>query len=183
MKVEKMKVNNPKCLIAYFSRKGNNYVNGKIVDLPVGNTEVVAKMIQKMTNGDLFHIEGMNAYPKDYMETTDVAREELRTSARPKLTSHLEHISSYDVIFLGHPNWWGTMPMPVFTFLEEYDLALKTIAPFCTHEGSGLGKSVADVRKTCPKSTVLEGLAIRGGDVKNARDIVSGWLREIGMKT
>ena len=177
-----MKVNNAKCLIAYFSRPGNNYVNGNIVNLPVGNTEVIAKMIQEMTGGDLFHIEAVNAYPEDYTETTDVAQEELRTNARPKLTRHLETMASYDVIFLGYPNWWGTMPMPVFTFLEEYDFSGKTIAPFCTHEGSGLGRSVSDIRKMCPKSTVLEGLAIRGGDVKNARGEVAGWLRDnIGM--
>ena len=181
MNGEKMKVNNPKCLITFFSRSGNNYVSGTIVNLPVGNTEVVAKMLQKMIKGDLFHIDAVNAYPTEYKETTEVAQQELRTSARPKLTSHLENMSSYDVIFLGHPNWWGTMPMPVYTFLEEYDLAGKTIASFCTHEGSGLGRSVADIRKTCPQSTVLEGLAIRGGDVKNARDTVSGWLRDIGM--
>jgi flavodoxin len=183
MKVKKMNVNDSKCLIAYFSRSGNNYVNGTIMNLPVGNTEVIAKMIQEMTKGDLFHIEAVNAYPEDYTETTDVAKGELRTNARPKLTSHLESIASYDVVFLGHPNWWGTMPMPVFTFLEEYNLSGKTIAPFCTHEGSGLGRSVSDIRKMCPQSTVLDGLAIRGGDVKNAQNEVSGWLRDIGMKT
>jgi len=183
MNVKKMNVNNSKCLIAYFSRSGNNYVNGTIVNLPVGNTEVVAKMIQEMTQGDLFHIEAVHVYPEDYTETTEVAQQELRTNARPKLTTHLESMASYDVIFLGHPNWWGTMPMPVFTFLEEYDLSGKTIASFCTHEGSGLGRSVSDIRKMCPQSTVLEGLAIRGGDVKNAQNEVSGWLRDIGMKT
>jgi flavodoxin len=174
--------NNTKCLIAYFSRSGNNYVSGKIVNLPVGNTEVVAKMIQEMTKGDLFHIEAVNAYPEDYTETTEVAQQELRTSARPKLSSHLESISSYGVIFLGYPNWYGTMPMPVFTFLEEYDYSGKTIVPFYTHEGSGLGRSVSDIRKMCPQSTVLEGLAFRGGEVKNAQDEVSGWLHELGMK-
>jgi len=152
------------------------------VDLPVGNTEVVAKMIQEITRGDLFYIEAVHAYPKDYTETTEVAKEELRTSARPKLTNHLENMSSYDVIFLGYPNWWGTMPMPVFTFLDEYDYSGKTIVPFCTHEGSGLGRSVSDIRKMCPKSTVREGLAIRGGEVKNAKNEVSGWLGELGMK-
>jgi flavodoxin len=89
---------------------------------------------------------------------------------------------SYDVIFLGYPNWYGTMPMPVFTFLEEYNLSGKTIVPFCTHEGSGLGRSVTDIRKMCPQSTVLEGLAIRGSDVKDAQNEVTGWLRDIGMK-
>jgi len=170
-------------MIAYFSRPGNNYVNGTIVNLPVGNTEVVATMIREITGGDLFHIEAMNAYPGDYTETTEVAKEELRTSARPKLTRQLENFASYDAIFLGYPNWWGTMPMPVFTFLEEYALSGKTIVPFCTHEGSGLGRSVADIKKTCPEATVLAGLAIRGGDVNNARGAVSGWLRELGIMT
>lgn len=181
MQVKKMCGNDSKCLIAYFSRPGKNYVNGNIVNLPVGNTEVVAKIIQEMTKGDLFHIESVNAYPVDYTETTEVAQTELRTKARPKLTRHLESIASFDVIFLGYPNWWGTMPMPVFTFLEEYNLSGKTIAPFCTHEGSGLGHSVADIRKICPQSTVLEGLAIKGGDVKNAQNEISGWLQNIRM--
>jgi flavodoxin len=181
MKERTLNGNDSKCLIAYFSRPGNNYVNGSIVNLPVGNTEVVAKMIQKMTRGDLFHIEAVHAYPMDYTETTEMAQKELRTKARPKLTSHLETFASYTTIFLGYPNWWGTMPMPVYTFLEEYNFSGKTIAPFCTHEGSGLGHSVADIKKMCPQSTVLDGLAIRGGEVKNAQDEVSGWLRKIGM--
>lgn len=181
MEVKNMNMNNPKCLIAYFSRPGNNYVGGSIVNLPVGNTEVVAKMIREMTGGDLFHIESVNTYPADYTETTEVAKKELQTKARPKLTGRVETINSYNLILLGYPNWWGTMPMPVYTFLEEYDFAGKTLAPFCTHEGSGLGHSVADIRKACTKATVLDGLAIRGGDVKNAQDPVAGWLRQIGI--
>jgi len=183
MQMKNMNISNARCLIAYFSRSGNNYVNGNIVNLPVGNTEVVAKMIQEMTGGDLFHIESVNVYPVDYTETTEAAQEELRTNARPKLTRHLESVASYDVIFLGYPNWWGTMPMPVFTFLEEYDLSKKTIVPFCTHEGSGLGRSVSDIRKMFPQSAVPEGLAVRGADVKKAQNEVSGWLRDIGMRS
>jgi flavodoxin len=182
MKVKKLNVQNSKFLIAYFSRAGNNYVNGTIVNLPVGNTEVVATMIQEATQGELFHIEAVHVYPEDYTEATEVAKQELRTNARPKLTRHLESLASYDVIFLGYPSWYGTMPMPVFTFLEEYNLSGKTIVPFCTHEGSGLGRSVTDIRKMCPQSTVLEGLAIRGSDVKDAQNEVTGWLRDIGMK-
>jgi flavodoxin len=181
MKERKMNGTDTKCLIAYFSRPGNNYVNGSIVNLPVGNTEVVAKMIQEMTKGDLFRIEAVHAYPVDYSETTDVAKKELQTKARPKITGRVENINAYDVILLGYPNWWGTMPMPVYTFLEEYNFSGKTLAPFCTHEGSGLGHSVGDIRKMCPESTVPDGLAIRGSEVKNAQDEVSGWLREIGM--
>ena len=94
-----------KYLIAYFSRKGENYVSGRIVDLKVGNTEVVAKMIRKKTGGDLFHIETVTAYPKDYTETTEIAKNELRTKARPKLTGRVENMGVYDVIFLGYPNW------------------------------------------------------------------------------
>ena len=170
-----------KSLIAYFSRQGNNYVSGKIVNLKVGNTEVAAEMIQEITGGDLFRIEAAKAYPEEYTETTEVAKQELRTNARPELTGHLLNMASYNVILLGYPNWWGTMPMPVFTFLEEYNFSGKTIAPFCTHEGSGLGRSVADINKICPQSTILNGLAIRGGEVKNANGEVSGWLREIGI--
>ncbi len=178
---KKMTITNPKCLIAYFSRAGNNYVNGSIVNLPVGNTGIIAKMIREMTGGDLFHIESVKGYPLDYTETTEVAQAERRAKARPELTRRLETMDSYDRIVLGYPNWWGSMPMPVFTFLEGYDLSGKTIAPFCTHEGSGLGHSITDIKKACPKSTVLDGLAIRGGDVKNAQDAVAGWLCEIGM--
>ena len=152
------------------------------MNLPVGNTEVVAKIIQEMTAGDLFCIEPVHVYPGDYTETTEVAKQEMRTNARPKLTGHMESMAPYGVVFLGYPIWWGTMPMPVFTFLEEYDLSGKTIAPFCTHEGSGLGRSVTDIKKVCPQSTVMDGLAIRGGDVKNSQEEVSGWLRDIGMK-
>jgi flavodoxin len=170
-----------KSLVAYFSRPGKNYVNSIIVDLPTGNTEIVATMIQEMTKGDLFHIEAVRAYPVDYTETTEVAQMELRTKARPKLTRHLETMDSYDRIILGYPNWWGTMPMPVFTFLEEYNFSGKMILPFCTHEGSGMGHSIADIRTTCPQSTVLDGLAIRGGEVKNAKGEVATWLRQTGM--
>ena len=178
---KKIHADNAQCLIAYFSRAGNNYVGGGIVNLPVGNTEVIAKMIQQMTNGDLFHIESLKGYPADYTETTEVAQAERRANARPELTRRLENSAAYEVIFLGYPNWWGSMPMPVFTFLEGNDLSGKTIAPFCTHEGSGLGHSVADIRKACPKSIVLEGFAIRGGDVKNAQGAVAGWLKELGI--
>lgn len=172
---------NEKCLIAYFSRAGHNYVSGNIVNLPVGNTEVVANMIQEITNGDLFCIDPVNPYPDDYTETTDVAGKELRKNARPEITSHVEDMDSYNVIFLGYPNWWGTMPMPVFTFLEEYDFSDKIIIPFCTHEGSGLGRSERDIAKLCPQSTIMDGLAIRGGDVENAQNKVYEWLHKIGM--
>jgi len=168
-----------KCLIVYFSRSGKNYVGGQIVDLTVGNTEVVAKTIQEKTGGDLFRIEPVQKYPNEYTATTEVAKEELRTKARPELARSVKDIRSYDLILLGYPCWWGTMPMPVFSFLEGHDLSGKIIAPFCTHEGSGLGQSISDLQETCPKSTILEGIAIRGNDVKNAQGLVTSWLHDI----
>ena len=168
-----------KCLIAYYSRKGNNYVSGSILDLPVGNTEVAAKMIQEMTSGEGFHIDTIKSYPEDYTKTTEEAQTELRGNTRPELSSHIENMASYDIIFLGYPNWWGTMPMPVFTFLEEYDLSGKIIIPFCTHEGSGLGHSEKDIAKLCPNSNVLKGLAIHGSRVKNARNDIMNWLEKL----
>ena len=176
-----MNVTNKKYLIAYYSRRGQNYVSGRIVDLKVGNTEVAANMIQKITGGDMFHIESVTAYPKDYTETTEVAKNELRAKARPKLTGQVENMGAYDVIFLGYPNWWGTMPMPVFTFLESYDFSGKTIAPFCTHEGSGMGHSAQDIAKACPKATVLKGIAIHGTGASSAESNVSSWIDEMSI--
>ena len=176
-----MNATKKKYLIAYFSRKGQNYVSGRIVDLKVGNTEVVAQMIQKKTGGDLFHIETVAAYPKDYTETTEVAKNELRTKARPELKRKVENIGVYDVIFLGYPNWWGTPPMAVFTFLEGYDFSGKTIVPFCTHEGSGMGRSEKDIAKSCPKATMLEGLAIHGTNAGSAALEVSSWIDKLGI--
>ena len=172
---------NSKSLIAYFSRKGNNYVSGSIVNLPIGNTEVISKMIREKVGSDIFHIETVNTYPADYTETTEVAQKELRENVRPNLTAHVENMDVYDVIFIGYPNWWGTMPMAVFTFLEEYDFSGRTIIPFCTHEGSGLGHSEKDIAKLCPKAKVLNGKAFHGSRVQSAQKEVMEWLRQIGM--
>lgn len=169
-------MSNSKSLIAYYSRKGNNYVGGSIVNLPVGNTEVVAKKIQELTGGDLFQIETVKAYPEDYTATTRVAQVEMNDEARPELTESIDNLDSYEVIYLGYPNWWGTMPMAVYTFLEAYDFSNKTIILFCTHEGSGMGSSERDIKNLCPKSQVRPGLAIRGGSVKSAEATLKAWL-------
>lgn len=171
----------PKSLIAYFSRKGNNYVGGSIVNLPVGNTEVTAKKIQKLTGSDIFQIRTAKSYPEDYTETTNVVQEEKRGNARPELTEIVDNMDSYDVVYIGYPNWYGTMPMAMFTFLEEYDFSGKTIAPFCTHEGSGMGSSEHDIKKLCPKANVLPGLAIRGGSVERADKDITNWLKKLDL--
>ena len=176
-----MNSQNAKSLVAYFSREGKNIVSGTITDLPVGNTEMVARMIQKATDSDSFRIEAVNPYPKDYDQTTDVAQKEQRANARPELIAHVENMDAYDVIFLGYPNWWGTMPMPVFTFLEQYDFAGKTIIPFCTHEGSGMGHSEKDIVRICPQARLLKGLPVHGTYAGSAQGDVENWLRKIGM--
>lgn len=171
-----------KILIAYYSRRGNNYTSGGIVDLAIGNTEIAAKAIQKLVGGDAFRIDPVKEYPVDYEKTTQVAQAELRQGARPEIKGRVEDMSSYDVIFLGYPNWWSTMPMVVFTFLEAYDFAGKTLLPFCTNEGSGLGHSESDIKKLCPKAKVLKGLAIRGSAVKGAEGDIADWITASGVK-
>lgn len=170
-----------KSLSVYYSRKGSNYVNGSIVHLPVGNTEVIAKKIQGLTGSDLFQIETVKAYPEDYTETTRVSQDELSQNARPELTDVVADMDLYELIYLGYPNWWGTMPMAVFTFLESSDFSGKTIVPYCTHEGSGLGSSERDIKKLCPTAKVLSGLAIKGGTVGRADNDVANWLKKLGL--
>lgn len=167
-----------KILIAYFSRKGNNYVDGRIMNLPIGNTEIVAKKIRKITGGDTFRIETVKSYPADYTETTKVAEDELEAKARPELTGTVANMDEYDVVYLGYPNWWGTMPMAVYTFLESYDFSGKTIIPFCTHEGSGMGRSEGEIKRICRDSRVLPGLAIKGSNAARADRELQSWLRK-----
>ena len=174
-------MSDPTCLIAYCSRRGQNYVSGDIVDLPVGNTEVAARMIRAATRGDLFHLETVKEYPEDYGRTTDMAREELRQNARPELKDQPENIDGYDTVFVGYPNWCGTAPMEMFTFLESYGFSGKTIIPFCTHEGSGMGRGESDIRKACPGAKVLSGLAIRGGTVQSAEQDIRRWIEATGL--
>ena len=129
----------------------------------------------------MFEIKTVKSYPEDYTETTNVAKEELSSNSIPELTEIVDDMDSYDVIYIGYPNWYGTMPMAVFTFLESYDFSGKTIIPYCTHEGSGLGQSVRDIKKLCPNSRVLDGLAIKGGSVNRNQNDVSAWLHKLGI--
>lgn len=167
-----------KILIAYYSRKGENYVNGNIKNLTKGNTEVVAEFVQKAVGGDLLEIDTVKKYPTDYTECTVEAKEELRQKARPELKDKLPSIAEYDLIFLGYPCWWGTMPMACYTFLEHYDTAGKKIIPFCTHEGSGMGGSVKEIKKTCPGAIVADGLPIRGSNAAKSESEVTAWAKK-----
>ncbi len=162
-------------LILYFSRKGNNYVNGAIKNLPAGNTEMAARMLSRKTGAELFEIEPRIAYPDDYSECIEKAMQEQKSHARPALKAYPAQLAGCDVVYLGYPNWWGTMPMPVFTLLEHCDFSGKTIKPFCTHEGSGMGSSEEDIRRACPGAIVAKGLAIHGAHVAQAEDAIARW--------
>ena len=168
-------------LVAYFSRRGSNYVSGSVRDLPVGNTEVVAQMIRRLTGADLYHSEASEPYPTGYNETTKIAQKQLRQHARPGLLHSLANLEAYQTIILGYPNWWGTMPMPVFTFLEGSDFSGKTILPFCTHEGSGLGRSEVDIQGACPTARLRAGFDLVGGTVAGSERIVTTWLQREGL--
>lgn len=174
-----MEIKNKKGLVIYFSRKGNNFVNGNIVDLPVGNTKIVADMISDITGSELFEVQTINEYPLDYTDSTIVAKEELRNNERPELVEYLENIDEYDVIYLGYPNWWGTMPMPLYTLLEKYDFSNKVVLPFCTHEGSGLSNSEMHIKEICKNAEVKKGLAIHGGSVKESKSILEDWINKM----
>lgn len=164
-------------LIVSYSRKGQNYWNGSIKNLSKGNTEIVAEFIQKAVGGDLFEIETVKSYSDDYYACIDEARKELRENARPELKSYLGDVSKYDNIFVGYPNWWGTMPMAVFTFLEHYDLSGKKLIPFCTNEGSGMGSSERDLKRICKDAEIVQGLPIHGAEAAKSENKVSEWAK------
>jgi len=152
-----------KTLIAFYSRRGQNYVGGSIRNLAKGNNEViVGKIKEQLPDADVFQIETVKKYSPDYMVCIEEAKEELRAKARPELTAQVENMDQYDTIILGYPNWWGLPPMAVFTFLESYNFAGKKIVPFCSHEGSGLGGSIRQLKMTVPEARLTAGVAIHG---------------------
>ena len=158
-----------KVLIAYYSRRGENYVNGSIKNLKLGNTEVVAAKVKELLpEADMFHIDTVRRYSDSYMTCIEEAKQELHDQERPEMKERLDSISQYDTIILGYPNWWGTMPMVCYTFLESYDFTGKTIVPFCTNEGSGMGSSVRFIKKLCPTANVLSGVPIHGAEAPYA---------------
>lgn len=168
-----------KTLIVYYSRKGENYWNGSIRNLSKGNTEIVAEMIAELTGGDLYKVDTVKQYAADYYTCIDEAKKELQEGARPELKGYMDSLDDYDTIFAGYPNWWGTMPMAMFTFLEHYDLSGKRILPFCTNEGSGMGGSERDLKKICKGAKVESGLSIHGAEAANSRSKVEAWVRKL----
>lgn len=170
-------VNSDKTLIVYFTRAGNTNFSESVDAVSyaslrrnasgelAGNCEVLANTLKKATGADIFAITVKDKYPESYEETVSRASEEQSDNARPVLTSEVENIDKYEKIILIYPVWWSTMPMPVFTFLENYDLSGKEIYPVATHKGSFLGSSVKDIQQLCPDSEIHAGIPVSGGSV------------------
>ena len=165
-------------LIAFYSRAGENYFGGAHRRISVGNTEKAAGMLADITGGELYKIEQAQPYSDDYDTCTAEAKADLRNHARPEVLDLPDDLDAYDEIYLGYPHYWGTMPMAVYTFLENYDFTGKIIHPFCTHEGSGLSHTVQDIQKTAQGAVVARGLAIHGSSVDGAKAALEKWVKE-----
>ena len=158
-----------KSLIAYFSRAGENYYDGAIRNLDKGNNEILAEKLKIfLPNADTFKIEPLKPYSENYNKCLAESKEDLRKNARPALRKNLASVDGYDTIFLIYPIYWGTFPVHVFTFLEAFDFAGKTIIPIATHEGSGFGVSERDLRRLLPHSIIKAGTALYGSEVNSA---------------
>jgi flavodoxin len=156
-----------KILVAYFSWGGN--------------TRGIAREIHKKVGGDLFEIEPVKPYSSNYNTVLDEAQREQREAARPALKTHVQNMGQYDVVFIGYPNWWASIPMPIASFLEEYDFSGKKIVPFCSHGGGRLGQSVSAITKLCPQSTILEALSVHYSGGGSLGSDIDAWLRKIGI--
>lgn len=166
-----------KSLIVFFSRAGENIVNGSVQNLEVGNTEIASNMISEFVEADKFKVEMVTPYPTNYSDCTAKAKLDQGSDARPEITGDID-TTDYDVIYLGYPIYWDTMPMAMFTFLEKHDWAGKVIKPFATHEGSGLANSIADIEKCCAGAVVREGLSIHGADVRGYKFSIKRWVNK-----
>ena len=170
-----------KTLIAFYSRADENYFGGAMRYVKVGNTEIVSGILKELTGADTFKIEMAEPYSPVYMTCIEQAKQDLRAKVRPELKEYLDSIDEYDTIILGYPNYWGTMPMAVAAFLERYDFSGKTILPLCTNEGSGMGGSERDIKRSCPGAVVKSGLPITGSSASDSKEAVKCWLSANGL--
>lgn len=145
----------------------------------LGNTQYMANVIQETTGADIFRIEPVTPYPTDHDTLVDQAAQEQDENARPAIASQVENMADYDVVYLGYPNWWGDMPMILYTFLEEYDLSGKTIVPFNTHGGSGFSDTIDTIRALEPNASVLDGLSISRNDIQDAEQEIVDWVNDL----
>ena len=165
-----------KILIVFFSHAGENYSVGNI---KVGNTKLVANKIQEVTGGDIFEIVPVKNYDMPYNQLTEVAQKEADDNEFPAFKDQVKDISKYDTVFVGGPIWWGTYPRVMFTFFKKYDLNGKAIIPFTTHEGSGLGSVVEDLKSLYPKADVTNAFSIAGHNVRSGMKQVDEWLKKV----
>ena len=166
---------NKKALVAFFSRTGENFFPGGMRYIEKGNTHIAAEILAEMTGADLFEIKSAGGYSDVYKECVAQAVAEYKNGARPALEEDID-ISEYDVIYVGYPNWCGTMPMPVWTFLEGHDFSGKVVCPFCTNEGSGLANSIADIDKLIRGAERKDGLSIKGSKVDESGAEFKKWI-------
>lgn len=165
-----------KSIVIYFSRADENYMRDGIRKIDKGNTEIVAEKISKLTGASLFKVETVNSYPYNYYNCCDVAKRELNNNERPEIKNRLTNLDDYDTIYIGGPVWWGHYPCALFTALEGLNYEGKTIKPFCTHEGSGLGSIMEDVKQLTPNGNISKGLEIRGCDALNSDEKIEKWV-------
>lgn len=168
-----------KNLIIYYSRKGENYWNGSIKNIAKGNTEIVAEFIRDAVGGDLFEVDTVKPYDKDYYVCIEEAKAELRENARPEIKKYIDSIADYDNIFVCGPCWWGTYPMAIFTQLEKLNFTGKKVMAVMTHEGSGLGSSERDLKKICKGASFGKGLAVHGAEASQSESMVSAWAKKM----
>ncbi len=164
-----------KSLIIYFSRADENYFGGEMKYIEKGNTEVLAEYIKEFTNADMFKVEPLNPYSKDYMECIEEAKVRTREHNAP-IKENVPDISSYEVIYVGSPVYWGGMPEELFTALKDLDFTGKQIRPFVTHEGSGLSSIPSQLKNICKGADVLSGIAITGSRVNGAKSEIENWI-------
>lgn len=147
-----------------------------------GNTRRVAEEIQRQTDAQLVELEPQQPYTSDYDELLDVARDQQRQQARPAIANTIDNIDSYDVIFVGYPNWWGDMPMILYTFFDQYDLSGKTIVPFVTSGGSGFSDTLSTIEELESEATLLEGLSLSEDEANQCTSEVEQWLQQNNIK-
>lgn len=146
-----------------------------------GNTENVANSIREQTGSDIFEIVPQISYSDDYDTVVDLAQEEQRTDARPEISGSIDNIEQYDVVYVGYPNWWGDMPMILYTFFDTYDLSGKRVVPFATSGGSGLSNTISTIKGLEPDAEVLEGLALSSSQASDPDSHVIDWLNNLGL--
>lgn len=167
-----------KNLIIYYSRRGQNYVNGSIKSLDRGNAELIAGYIKDAVSADVFEVDTVKAYSSNYMTCIEEAKAELRAKARPELKEYLNDISEYENIFIVGPNWWGIYPMALYTQLERLDFTGKTVHYVVTHEGSGLGGVPKTISASCKGAKIGESLAVQGGSATHSQAQVANWAKK-----